>query len=58
MHKNQIQHRDIKIENILLGDDGMWKIADFGSSTTIHYDNKESLSQRPHVQQQIERMTT
>lgn len=38
MHSKKITHRDIKIENILLGNDEKWKICDFGSSTLKKYD--------------------
>ena len=29
-----VAHRDLKVENLLLGDDTRWKLCDFGSATT------------------------
>ena len=34
LHSRNISHRDLKLENVLMGSDGKWKICDLGSCTT------------------------
>jgi serine/threonine protein kinase len=43
--KPPVAHRDLKIENVLMGNDGNYKLIDFGSCTTEVTDFKYPLPQ-------------
>ncbi|XP_066470293.1 cyclin-G-associated kinase isoform X2 [Tiliqua scincoides] len=62
MHKQKppIIHRDLKIENMLMSNQGTIKLCDFGSATTIaHYpDYNWSAQKRATVEEEITRNTT
>uniref|UniRef100_A0A667XTF6 Cyclin-G-associated kinase n=1 Tax=Myripristis murdjan TaxID=586833 RepID=A0A667XTF6_9TELE len=62
MHKQKppITHRDLKIENLLISNQGTIKLCDFGSSTTLaHYpDYSWSAQKRSMVEDEITRNTT
>uniref|UniRef100_A0AAY4BT40 Cyclin-G-associated kinase n=1 Tax=Denticeps clupeoides TaxID=299321 RepID=A0AAY4BT40_9TELE len=62
MHKQKppIVHRDLKIENLLISNQGTIKLCDFGSATTIvHYpDYSWSAQKRSMVEDEITRNTT
>ncbi|XP_069482459.1 cyclin-G-associated kinase [Ambystoma mexicanum] len=62
MHKQKppIIHRDLKVENLLISNQGTIKLCDFGSATTIaHYpDYSWSAQKRAIVEDEITRNTT
>ncbi|XP_055488192.1 cyclin-G-associated kinase isoform X1 [Leucoraja erinacea] len=62
MHKQKppIIHRDLKVENLLVSNQGTIKLCDFGSATSIaHYpDYSWSAQQRAMVEEEITRNTT
>ncbi|XP_007953955.1 cyclin-G-associated kinase [Orycteropus afer afer] len=62
MHKQKppIIHRDLKVENLLVSDQGTIKLCDFGSATTMsHYpDYSWSAQKRAMVEEEITRNTT
>ncbi|XP_069092802.1 cyclin-G-associated kinase [Pleurodeles waltl] len=62
MHKQKppIIHRDLKVENMLISNQGTIKLCDFGSATTIaHYpDYNWSAQKRATVEDEITRNTT
>ena len=43
-HSRGILHRDIKGSNLLVGDDGVLKIGDFGLATSFGPDRKQALT--------------
>ena len=47
MHKNNIIHRDIKPDNILITNDGVLKLADFGLAREVYGESKSGVSQMP-----------
>ena len=60
MHKNEVQHRDIKVENVLLDQNSKaFRLCDFGSSSKDICDPKTmTANQLDEKVEQYERFTT
>lgn len=58
LHSKKVAHRDIKIENVLKGDDQNWKICDFGSCSRIEYGSELSPDAVELIKTDIEKNTT
>mmetsp|Transcript_8702 Transcript_8702/g.21083 ORF Transcript_8702/g.21083 Transcript_8702/m.21083 type:complete len:844 (-) Transcript_8702:203-2734(-) len=60
-HKPPVVHQDLKVENVLMGSDGNWKLCDFGSWTSERIDLKQASRQeimrrQDHYEQHVTMM--
>ncbi|CAD7943081.1 unnamed protein product [Amoebophrya sp. A120] len=60
-HKPPVVHQDLKVENILLGSDGNWKLCDFGSWTSERIDltnatRQEIMRRQDHYEEHVTMM--
>lgn len=59
MHKVGCYHQDVKIENVLVGEDRTFKLCDFGSCSNRFIDFRSiSKSEYGTIKEEIEAMTT
>lgn len=59
MHQTGTYHQDVKIENVIIGEDGCFKLCDFGSCTsrTIDFATIHK-SEYAHLKEEMEAVTT
>jgi len=58
-HSPPLLHRDLKLENVICGEDGWWKVIDFGSCSDQSYDLTEvAIKELGRLAEEVGRHTT